>query len=155
MSRIEPNLPSLSLAVLNHHIYLRSKLPSPEERAQLQGVYVVNNFLINPVIINVKFCTVRSHLYVFHTLHLGKFIIHAQTKKCTLYDLFSHTYFVFYSLHLHVSVTPVTIFRVLHNIKTRSRTEFYVFYVIFPVLLVFILCNTLKMLTGLTEICRC
>jgi hypothetical protein len=34
--------------------------------------------------------------------------------------LFSHTYFVFHSLHLHVSLTPVTILRVYYSWNTRS-----------------------------------
>ena len=52
-----------------------------------------------------------------------KFIIHAQTNKCTITMLFSCIYFVFQSLHLHVSVTPVTIFRVSYSRNTKSTIE--------------------------------
>ena len=34
-----------------------------------------------------------------------------------------YIYIVFHSLHLHVSVTPVTIFRVSYNRNTRSTIE--------------------------------
>jgi hypothetical protein len=37
--------------------------------------------------------------------------------------LFSYTYFVLYSLHLHVSVTPVTIFRVSYSKNKRSTVD--------------------------------
>ena len=54
-----------------------------------------------------------------------KFIIHAQTNKCTITMLFSCIYFVFQSLHLHVSVTPVTIFRVSYNKNTRGAIDLH------------------------------
>jgi hypothetical protein len=38
-------------------------------------------------------------------------------------NLFSYIYFVFYSLYLHVSVTPVTIFRVSYNRNVWSTIE--------------------------------
>ena len=61
--------------------------------------------------------------------------------------LFSCIYF-YYSYHARVSVTPVTI---CFYSRRNLGGFYYKFYVISVVLLVFILCDTVKMVTGVTE----
>ena len=60
---------------------------------------------------------------IFHRHLWLQICIHAETKKNALMKLYSHINFVFYSLHLTVLVTPVTIFKVSYSRNTRSATE--------------------------------